>query len=174
MKDLIDYRHLIMGSMEDTTLADAVAKWAEQNAGRRMTVNLVPDGFRLFKQYGSTYLVAIVPPGFRGERYTYEFKIAKTEKNVVVPTVEELRDMNGGKYEGPEKRNQWRTDLLSAPEHMTQEFLVFQEMEAAVKAYREAVRIFNETFNRDGDGFPGDSHPLYYQLRKLAGVIEER
>lgn len=169
MKDVIDYRHLLMGRVFSTAVPDMIAEWARDNAGRPLRSNNIPDGFRIEKFLGSTRLArctrALSGATREDDERDWSFLLARHDKHVQVPSVETLRRLNPGLYAGAEEHNADVKARLEDPARLEQEFLVFSEMRTAAAAYREALRIFNEMF---------DNHPAIYPLKKLAGVIEER
>ena len=161
---LEDMRAFVVASTEPRTIPDAVSAWAERNAGKPLTVRNCPEGLRVVKQYGMTSLESPHSP----DGGYYSFLIAHEVVNVMIPTVAALRDKNPAYYSGLGDRNHKRMGLANDHAALNTLFYAFQELRDAAANYHRAVGVFEEVCD-----YPTGA-PDYYELRKLAGWIEEK
>lgn len=163
-EDVEKFAAMIRAEIEDEIVPDQVLAWARKHQGKRLNSRSLPDGFKIRPAYGMMHIDNEAWER-AGEKDSYHFLLAHKMVNVQVPSPEELRRLNPAYYEGREKRNEQRRELLADPVELHHQTRTFSRMVDAVADYRAALEEFSKVF-----GYP---YPDRYMLERAAGIIQE-
>lgn len=159
-----ELRSLIENKIEDEQIPATMLKWAEENQGKQLRSNNVPDGMIVRRQHGMTQIMN--KDWWKDGTPHSSYLIDHNETGVLVPTPEQLKGKNPANYAGLEERNASRRNLLADPDKVEKLNQSISGCLLAVKVYRAAFANLEKVA-----GYP---NPEVYDIQKWAGMIEEK
>jgi len=151
-------RNIIRDKVEDMSVPNLVYAWVQENQGKRLRVDKVPNIVRVIKDRDRT---VIESPDYwkTGGRRGSRFLLADADKNVIIPSPEKFRELNPREYAGAEERNLWRLKTLKDPDKLQAIAEAVTKAQETKRAYEEAMKELDSL-----TGYPGPDH---YEFKKL-------